>query len=286
MTLMVDLPPIETLFESASGIRIPLPETLARLYGELSLPRSPDRPYVISNFVSTIDGVVTLGVSGKAGGNAISGSNQHDAMVMGLLRSVSDAVIVGAGNVAASPKHIWTAERVFPRFTKEYVEIRSRLNLADQPLNIIVSASINLDLSLPIFQSGKVEVLIVTTESGFRKITKERLPTWVHADAAGAGPMLTTREILDAVLRFRPRASTILVEGGPHLMGTFFGDEMVDELFLTLAPQIAGRGDSPGRLGLVAQRLLAPGQPVWGRVVSIKRAANHLFLRYAFSRQG
>ena len=52
----------------------------------------------LANFVTTLDGVVSLGIPGQAGGGPISGENVHDRLLMGLLRVVSDAIIVGAGN--------------------------------------------------------------------------------------------------------------------------------------------------------------------------------------------
>jgi len=75
----------------------------------------------------------------------------------------------------------------------------------------------------------------------------------------------------------------ILVEGGPQLMGDFFAGELLDELFLTLAPQIAGRDAEIERPGLVAGKRFAPEHPLWGTLVSIKRGGSHLFLRYAFT---
>ena len=78
----------------------------------------------------------------------------------------------------------------------------------------------------------------------------------------------------------------ILVEGGPHLLGDFFAEELLDEQFLTLAPQIAGRDDSGTRPGLVAGKLLAPGHPIWATLLGVKRGGNHLFLRYAFGSVG
>ena len=74
----------------------------------------------------------------------------------------------------------------------------------------------------------------------------------------------------------------ILVEGGPLLIGEFFAEQQLDELFLTLAPQIAGRDDSVERPGLVTGKLFAPEHPIWGRLVGVKRSGSHLFLRYAF----
>lgn len=65
-------------------------------------------------------------------------------------------------------------------------------------------------------------------------------------------------------------------------MGTFFAEQCLDELFLTLAPQVAGRDGSAERPGLVAGPRFAPEQPLWGTLAGVKPAGSHLFLRYAF----
>ena len=66
------------------------------LYGRLQFPPHPHRPYIIGNFVTTLDGVVSLSIPGHEGGGDISGFNQHDHLVMGLLRAIADAVIEGS----------------------------------------------------------------------------------------------------------------------------------------------------------------------------------------------
>ena len=68
------------------------------------MPRHATRPHVIGNFVTSLDGVVSLGIPGKAGGGEISGFNPHDRMVMGVLRAAADAVVVGAGTLRASSR--------------------------------------------------------------------------------------------------------------------------------------------------------------------------------------
>ena len=65
-------------------------------------------------------------------------------------------------------------------------------------------------------------------------------------------------------------------------MGDFLAEKQLDELFLTLAPQIAGRDDITARPGLVAGKIFAPQQAVWGTLSSIKQGGSHLFLRYSF----
>src|SRR5436309_3842982 len=88
--------PLDSLFEMVRGAALPLPPNLTHLYGRLAFPLHPGRACVIGNFVTTLDGVVALNEAGHAGGGDISGFNQHDRMLMGLLRTISDAVIVGA----------------------------------------------------------------------------------------------------------------------------------------------------------------------------------------------
>src|SRR5205814_1075730 len=115
------LAPLESLYEGEHGRTLPLPPELATLYGRLQFPSHVGRPYVIGNFVSTLDGVVSLNIPGKAGGGPISGFNPHDHLIMGLLRGVADAVIVGAGTLrAVSPHHRWTAEYINPGLSDVY----------------------------------------------------------------------------------------------------------------------------------------------------------------------
>jgi hypothetical protein len=108
------LRPLEPLLRAVRGQRLPLPPRLARLYGDLCLPAARSRPYVFSNFVTTLDGVVSLHARGHGTGADISGFSARDRMVMGLLRAVADVVIVGSGTLAADPRHVWTPESICP----------------------------------------------------------------------------------------------------------------------------------------------------------------------------
>src|SRR5512147_1404522 len=137
---MNPLTPLESLFDAARGDDLPLPPDLSALYGPLRFPAWEGRPYVIGNFVTTLDGVASLSAPGMEGGGPISGSNPHDRMVMGLLRSVADAVIVGAGTLRSVPRHLWTAEYIFPPLSDAYRRLRTGLGKKASPLNVIVTA--------------------------------------------------------------------------------------------------------------------------------------------------
>ena len=277
--------PMESLYDAAGGTDFPLPPELATLYGPLRFPSRKERPYVIGNFVTTMDGVASLSDPGRPGGGPISGSNPHDRMVMGLLRSVADAVIVGAGTLRSVPNHLWTAEHIFPTLSDPYRRLRIMSGRTAPPLNVIVTAHGELDLGLPVFRSGAVKVLVVTTPEGARRIRGHELPSSVDIEEGGEGAAIGARAILSAISRLLP-GGILLLEGGPRLMGDFFAEKCLDELFLTLAPQVAGRDGSAERPGFVAGKRFAPEHPLWATLVGVKRAGSHLFLRYAFATEG
>src|SRR5262249_48515920 len=104
---MNDLTPLEPLFEVEGSNPLSLPPDLAALYGHFHLPAHPSgRPHILGNFVTTLDGVVALNEQDHTGGGDISGWSKQDQFVMGLLRAIADCVIVGAGTLRASPRHL------------------------------------------------------------------------------------------------------------------------------------------------------------------------------------
>lgn len=275
------LAPLETLYEVERGHALPLPPDLTALYGHLHFPLHPGRPSVIGNFVTTLDGVVTLNIPGQAGGGPISGFSRHDHLVMGLLRAAADAVIVGAGTLRAVPQHRWTAQYIHPALSSAYQRLRMSLGKPMSPVNVIVTARGELDLTLPVFQSSDIHALIVTTTQGKQRLGAQRLPPTVQVVGVPGVDALSAQAIIQAVCKER-ECGVLLVEGGPRVLGTFLAEGALDELFLTLAPQIAGRDTSTERPGLVMGQIFAPEHPLWGTLVSVKRGGNHLFLRYAF----
>ena len=280
---MARITPLQTLLASARGRVLPLPAKLQHLYGGFRMTPARSTPQVLSNFVGTLDGVVSLQVKGHAAGGDISGFSAQDRMVMGLLRAVADVVIVGSGTLQADPRTVWTPEAICPDLGGDYQRLRAALGKHEPPLNVVVSASGNIDLRSPVFASGRVPSLIVTTPEGARRLRRRRPSACVEIRAAGrSGAEIAPGAILDEVTRLSS-GNRILVEGGPRLLGSFYEKHLVDEQFLTLAPQIAGRDTDDGRLSLVMDRIFAPRNPRWGVLMDVRRGGNHLFLRYSFS---
>jgi riboflavin biosynthesis pyrimidine reductase len=273
---------METLYEQDGGIELPLPHDLKAIYGPFQLPSTPTRPYVIANFVTTLDGVTSLNVPGHSAGGDISGFNAHDRIVMGLLRAVADAVIVGAGTLRSVPDHLWTADYIYPALKDSYTELRTNLGKTEPPLNVIITASGQVDSRLRLFQTGEVPVLIVTTQKGHDQISQRELPPSVQIAVTEGTGKISASAMLAAVVPFCRQSDLILVEGGPQLMASFFEEKCLDELYLTLAPQIAGRDPTIERPGIVAGKMFGPEEPLWGTLAGVKRSGSHLFLRYVF----
>jgi riboflavin biosynthesis pyrimidine reductase len=121
----------------------------------------------------------------------------------------------------------------------------------------------------------------VTTPEGEKRLRKQRVPGSVRIRAVRGKGRISARSVLAAVLRESPGRS-ILVEGGPTLIAAFYAEGLMDEQFLTLSPQLAGRGIPDQRVSLVMGKTFAPQRPLWGTLADLRRGESHLFLRYAF----
>jgi len=277
-----DLSPLETLLETKHGRALTLTPNLKRLYGNLRMPQAHSGQHVFSNFVSTLDGVVSLQLPGHAGGGDISGFSIQDRMVMGLLRAIADVVIVGTGTLEADPRHVWTPDGICPDLTDDYRSLRIALRKRAAPVNVLVSGSGHIDLGLPVFTSGHVQTVVITTAAGAKRLAKRNTPPWLKIHAIPrCRRMIPPSAILDAIGRLNA-GNRILIEGGPRLLGDFYARRLVNEQFLTIAPQIAGREYGDARLSLVMGQAFPPGSMRWGALTDARRGGSHLFLRYTF----
>lgn len=239
------------------------------------------RPTVVANFVSTLDGVVAFDGDGSSGGGEVSGFFDPDRFVMGLLRTMADVVLVGAGTVRAAPTHEWTARRVHPGSSSAYASWRKRLGIAaPQPTTIVATASGELDPTHPGLSAPDVPVVIATTDSGAAHLASAGLAANVRIESTGAGRSVAAPRLIE--IGAATGAGLILCEGGPHLVGDLLGAGLLDELFLTVAPQVAGHGPGVEHLGFVEGLAFTVANAPWATLVSVHRASDDLFLRYRF----
>lgn len=263
-----------------------LPRGLRELYdGDLHFPAaSAQRPYVIGNFVSTLDGVVSFKIKGHAGGSAISASDAADRFIMGLLRASADAVIIGSRTLHdVSPEGLWIPEYTYPSGKDLYTEYRVNvLQKPEYPLTVIVSGSGRLDLNRAIFRTPKVRTAVITTPAGRDELTKAGVTrlNCVELYALDAFSGVIDPQAIMKLLHLKLGVRILLHEGGPTLFGTFLEAQLIDELFLTVSPQIGGRAAHTIRPGLVQDVGFSPESAPWFQLLSLKQRNDYLYLRY------
>jgi 5-amino-6-(5-phosphoribosylamino)uracil reductase len=225
----------------------------AQAYGELGLQAQEreDRPYVVVNMVSTVDG------QGRLGGDTSELGNAADLKLFVQLREQVDCVMAGVRTVAI--------ERYKGPGGKEATRHKRELRgLAPRPLFATATRSGELPVDTPLFQDLGAEIVVFSTadlqtEGARAKITR--------VDTEDPHEMLRA-------LRHDFNVRSVLLEGGPHINTPFFAAELIDELFLTMAPILIGGGEPfpiiAGDLPRVQQLHLI------GALLN----EEHLFLRY------
>jgi riboflavin biosynthesis pyrimidine reductase len=261
---------LELLWEEPGLPQVELPEELRRFYaGGLGF----GGPCVYANFVETLDGIVAL--PELEGSNAlVADESREDKFLMGLLRAFADVVLIGTGTMLASPRGRWRPEGVYPDAKEAFAELRSQLGKAERPAVAVVTSGASLDVGHPVLEGG----IVLTTARGAERLAG------VPADvvAVNDGDWVDLGAALD---HLRGRGyEHVLAEAGPTTFGALLAGGLVDELFLTVSPVLAGRLGAV-RLALVEGVELLPDARVAGTLRSIRRARDHLFLRYSMSQR-
>jgi uncharacterized protein YeaO (DUF488 family)/riboflavin biosynthesis pyrimidine reductase len=270
------LPTLETLYEARRLPEFDLPIGLVEAYGgRLGFTE----PRLFANFVSSLDGVVAIPGEIRSS-RMISGHSEADRFVMALLRACADVVVVGANTMQSSPDGRWTAERAYPPAATLFAELRRSRHRPPRPTVAVLSGTGSVDPRHPALEAG---ALVLTSERGAARL-RGRLPRASKALPIGAEAPI---DPVAAVAALRRRGhELILSEGGPTAFGALVAAGLVDELFLTTSPVLAGRSLEHSRLALVENSEFLPATTVACELLDLKRAGSQLFARYQLSRPG
>jgi riboflavin biosynthesis pyrimidine reductase len=247
----------------------------ADVYGADSRQPVGDRPWVLANMIASIDGAATdpTGRSAGLGGPA-------DLRVFSTLRAVADIVLAGAGTVRT--------ERYGPaRMLPAQVDARRNRGQSPRPRIAVVTRSLALDLDLPLFRDASDEYrpIVITTTAGLDRVRSRGGATAARDLAMVAEIVVAGDQSVDwgtalRALRTTARAGVVLVEGGPTTNTQLVAADLVDELCLTVSPQLLG-GD--GMRILSGLGMDAPRRMTLDRVLL---EDDYLFLRYLRARDG
>ncbi|QBI19269.1 pyrimidine reductase family protein [Egibacter rhizosphaerae] len=223
-------------------------------------PAHPHAALLRVNMVTSLDGHATdaEGVSGLLGGDG-------DFRVLVALRALADAILVGAGTARA--------EDYGPHRLRPTLAERRRADGRDHPAPVVVlTASCELDPGARLFTAARTSPIVVTCRDAPRQRRRalERV-----AEVVEAGEEAVDLPTALQALRARGYAH-VLCEGGPTLNAQLFAARLVDELCLTLAPQLAG-GTGPSIVDGLQQRASL-------RLEGLLAEDEELFARYAVAR--
>jgi riboflavin biosynthesis pyrimidine reductase len=260
---------------SASGEGAPL--AAEQPYGgPLEFPEHP-RPYVVVNFVASIDGVASLGITDGTDSTKLSGSSRADRYLMALLRASADVLLIGAGNLRATPGHQWVPAAVAGDEAAAIDAYREqRQGSTEPPPLVVVSGSGDLPAHVALDQPA-TRTAVLTTAAGAAKV-RDAHPKVSVIEASADGEMDGTT-ILRAVSGTFG-SGLVLCEGGPSLFGRMLAARAVQDLFLTVSPRIAGREHDQPRPGIVDGWAADPDALRGASLISVRRSDDHLFLRY------
>jgi riboflavin biosynthesis pyrimidine reductase len=233
---------------------ISAPDALATL--RAAERATADRPLVIVDMVTSLDGRATVG-----GRSKFLGSDADTEMLVEL-RTIADAVLVGPSTVRAESYGDLAA-------TEERRARRRAGGLAERPHAVLITRSGSIPWEAGLFAAAGQPVVIYSG-AAIEPPASVAAPVTVHrVDAPTPAAAL-------AHLRAEHDVRVVLCEGGPSLLHSLIADGLVDELFLTLVPVIVGDDAQPR---IVSGGRFARG-PAELELRWVLRFGGELFLRF------
>ncbi|MFJ2773807.1 pyrimidine reductase family protein [Streptomyces sp. NPDC087300] len=218
-----------------------------------------DTPWLRANMVSTLDGAA------QHDGRSQPISNDTDMRIFGTLRGLADVVVVGAQTVRQ--------EGYRPaRAREQFAARRAAAGQTVAPSIAVVSASLELDLTLPLFTAPLAPTFVVTGAAAPADRMAEAREAGAVVVLAGEGAVVEPERVAPALAEHG--LNRLLTEGGPRLLGQFVAAGVLDELCLTISPMLTG-GDAQRIAGGPA--IAVPEKFV---LTSVLEEAGFLFTRY------
>ncbi len=209
------------------GWRITMPPTDdRRALVDLYLPicsATTARPITIGHLGQSIDGFIAT-----PSGDSQYVTGEENLRHMHRLRALCDAVVVGAGTVAADN----------PQLTTRQVE-------GPNPLRVVIDPMRRLAGDYKVFQDGAAPTVYVCRT----RHLQEDAPRVGHAEVMGVDDGPSGMDLAAVIAQLRARGcARIFVEGGGVTVSAFLAASLLDRVQIAVAPFIIGMGRPALRL--------------------------------------
>lgn len=234
------------------------------IYNNLSFPKLSNRPFFYINVVQKLDGKIQVKNDPRAYW-PIGSQKDYETLIQ--LRTHADVLIHG--------KNTATWIRAIDKLGQDQFQAKRReLKKTRDILYVIISAHPEKDL-IPFLENPPtgVKTMLFTTQNSHVPAKLSSITQIVRFGKNRVNPLAIAEYLQQS------NYSSVLVEGGPALWSHFFQSNLIDEIFLTLAPKIFG-SEVDNTLTLSEGALFAPNQIKEYNLISMKQFKNEVFLRY------
>lgn len=273
-----------TLFDaekSGPGEGLELHPDFAAVYGgPMRLrPGTGGLPLLAMNFVTAHDGRVAFNHPDHRGGGPISGFDDNDIWLMGLLRARADAVVVGEGTLRAEPSHVNTPDDIYPDDCEAFAALRSYEGRSEAPIFSYITFAGNLPPESRVFSMEEAHAVVATTTRGARRVRETVRPAG-RLDVVEFGADGVNLERYARMMAADYGVDFLLCEGGATLYGALLEAGIVDEPFITRSPLVVGENPDNPRPSLVEGTGWLPGDAPRMQIRSVRKAGDYLYMRY------
>lgn len=204
-------------------------------------------------FVSTADGRGTFKEPGAYGGDLIALQHLKDSRkeAVGaycdwrLLQfgwAQADCIIGSASIIRTEEGQLWNP------VDSDILDYRRNVLKRERkyPLKVVLTAKADITLNEAMFRYKDHNTIIFTTESGREKLEPKKTNSNVLEIYAAGEKEVDPKRVFE-ILRKDYSANFIDITGGPTLAGKFLQNRLIDELRLTISPQLVGDRTSSGQ---------------------------------------
>jgi len=221
------------------------------------------RPWVIAKWAQSIDGCIA-----DAQGDSKWISSPESRELVHELRARIDAIIVGIQTVLSDD----------PKLTARPKKSRNQMRT---PLRVVLDSNLRMPVNSILVKTIREAPVLVVHRRGSGATIRRRIAALEKrgVQTLAVGVDKSGRLNWDTILKELGRrgCANVLVEGGPMVLGTLMAAGFMDEVWIFIAPKIAG--DAKARHAVEGIKLKSIKRMIGMKIESIERCGPDILIR-------